>query len=565
MNFKSVAILPIVLLSTLVGIAQVANTEAVSFEPLEEGIQRSYFAGRNHLIKGDLEKAYNSFQVCAEAEPEVAAFQYEVGKIELELGKIESAHSYLRSACDLDPDNDWYHYYKGLCNLELENLDEAWADLALWMAARPSDLESLFHSAEFFIDKGEFYHAYMMYSYYEDEIAHNVEVRKIRLILIESADLKPSKHLKFINDAIRDFPEEAEFKHELGRYYAVVGDLKRASGIFQEVIEEYPEYLLAYMSLAKCHMNLETGEDIFPLLKKAFTSEDIDPSDMLNSLLGLKKESEVDALIPLALNSHPEDARLHHFDGIRHAQFNRFEEAAKSYETAIKFNPHAFEIREELLYILLNLGDWEKMVEVGEKAAISFPLEPVFNYYLGLGLSKKGKKKEAVKAYKNGLAVLYDDDVLAGIMTEELAMCYRDLGEYEKSYSAFEECLAYNDSPYVKNNYAYFLATDRAEINRALELSTEANEAILDEPNFLDTHALILHLLNRNEEALELILKAQTLLPADLFPDAVYSEREGDILWELGRHDEARLKWEEAVGAGGGKKRLNEKLNRVVE
>ena len=43
----------------------------------------------------------------------------------------------------------------------------------------------------------------MMYSYYEDEIAHNVEVRKIRLILIESADLKPSKHLKFINDAIR--------------------------------------------------------------------------------------------------------------------------------------------------------------------------------------------------------------------------------------------------------------------------------------------------------------------------------------------------------------------------
>ena len=196
MNFKSVAILPIVLLSTLVGIAQVANTKTVSFEPLEESIQRSYFAGRNHLIKGDLEKAYNSFQVCAEAEPEVAAFQYEVGKIELELGKIESAHRYLKSACDLDPNNDWYHYYKGLCNLELEKLDEAWADLALWMSARPSDLESLNQSAEFFIDKGEFYHAYMMYSYYEDEIAHNVEVRKIRLILIESADLKPSKKTK---------------------------------------------------------------------------------------------------------------------------------------------------------------------------------------------------------------------------------------------------------------------------------------------------------------------------------------------------------------------------------
>ena len=70
----------------------------------------------------------------------------------------------------------------------------------------------------------------------------------------------------------------------------------------------------------------------------------------------------------------------------------------------------------------------------------------------------------------------------------------------------------------MKNNYAYFLAIDRTEIHRALELSTQASETILDEPNFLDTHALILHLLNRNEEALELILKAQTSYPLTYFP-----------------------------------------------
>ena len=40
-----------------------------------------------------------------------------------------------------------------LCN-RIRKLDEAWADLALWMSARPSDLESLNQSAEFFIDKG---------------------------------------------------------------------------------------------------------------------------------------------------------------------------------------------------------------------------------------------------------------------------------------------------------------------------------------------------------------------------------------------------------------------------
>ena len=47
--------------------------------------------------------------------------------------------------------------------------------------------------------------------------------------------------------------------------------------------------------------------------------------------------------------------------------------------------------------------------------------------------------------------------------------------------------------------------------------------------------------------------------------DAVYLEREGDILWDLEKFEEARVKWSEAVEAGGGKKRLNEKLNREVE
>ena len=64
------------------------------------------------------------------------------------------------------------------------------------------------------------------------------------------------------------------------------------------------------------------------------------------------------------------------------------------------------------------------------------------------------------------------------------------------------------------------------------------------------------------EEALELIQQAQTLL-GDNAPDAVFSEREGDILWGLEQYDSARAKWNEAIEDGGGKKRLNEKLSRT--
>ena len=113
------------------------------------------------------------------------------------------------------------------------------------------------------------------------------------------------------------------------------------------------------------------------------------------------------------------------------------------------------------------------------------------------------------------------------------------------------------------NNYAYFLATDREDIQRALDLSTKANNAVL-EANFLDTHALVLFLLNRNEDALEMIRQAQALLPVESGTDAVFSEREGDILWELNDFDGAKAKWNEAIEAGGGKKRLHEKLSRTT-
>jgi tetratricopeptide (TPR) repeat protein len=237
------------------------------------------------------------------------------------------------------------------------------------------------------------------------------------------------------------------------------------------------------------------------------------------------------------------------------------EETFAAYQRAIKYNSSSIEVREEYMYLLLTAHSWEKLVEASNDALIYFPLEPIFSFYLGSAHVKLEDHSSAVKAFKGGLAVVYENPELGGGLASQLAMSYRELGQLEKSYDAFEESLAYLDDAYVMNNYAYFLATDRVDIQRALELSTKANEQQIDEPNFLDTHALILYLLDRNYEALVHIQRAQELLGEEA-PDAVFSEREGDILWELGQFDLAKAKWHEAVEAGGGKKRLNEKLSK---
>ena len=559
MNFKKKHILFSLFLLSHLAIGQ---THLATFEPLPEEVQRAYFLGQNHLVKGDLAEAYSSFQLCVDAEPKVAGFHFELGKIDLTNEHYESALNFLNEAVDLDPNNDWYHYYRGMANLELELYDDAWADLMSWISARPGDLESLDLCAETFIYKGEIWHAYQAYSFYEDEIAKNLDVRIKRLMLVLNSDLKERQVWDFINDAIKDFPDEPLFIYEKASIYAMKGDFDKAMSIYEMLIKSNPDFLESYMSLAKCHLSTNSGEDIYPLLEKSYKSEDIDPSEKLNLLLALDDEAQIDQLLLIALDAHPEDPRLNHFVALRLVQTSKMADGASAYERAIKFNPSSLEVREEFMYLLYVLKDWEGLLTATRDALIYFPLEPVFNYYEGMAHVNLDDHKNAIKSFKGGLAIVYDDAKLAGSLASEIAMSYRELGKLEKSYDAFEESIEYLKDPYVLNNYAYFLATDRVKIRRALELSTIANEARPNEPNFLDTHALILFLLNRNEEALELIQQAQALL-GDNAPDAVFSEREGDILWELDQYDSARAKWNEAIEAGGGKKRLNEKLSRT--
>ena len=561
MNFKKGHILFSIFLLSHLALGQ---TDLATFEPLPEEVQRAYFLGQNHLVKGDLAEAYSSFQFCVEAEPEVSGFHYELGKIDLKLDNWESGLNHLNEAITLEPENDWYHYYRGLAHLKLESFDDAWTDLMVWVKARPGDLESLDYCAEHFILNQEFWHAYQAYSYYEDEIAKNLDVRIKRLMLVLNSKLNERQVFDFIKNAIKDFPEEPIFIYEKAGIYAGKGELDKAIPIYEGLIKSNPDFLESYLSLAKCHLTINSGEDIYSLLEKAYKSETIDPAEKLSLLPAIDKDEQINTLILIALDAHPLDPRLNHFVAHRSIQFGTMDETLEAYQRAIKYNLSSVEVREEYLYLLYKWNMWEELVESSNDALTYFPLEPIFSYYHGSAHVNLDDHKSAVKAFKSGLAVVYESPELGGSLASQLAMSYRELGEFDKSYDAFEESLLFYQDAFVMNNYAYFLATDRVDLPRALELSTLANEAHPDEPNFIDTQALILYLYDRNEEALVLIQRAQEILGPDS-ADAVFLEREGDILWELEEYDSAKAKWNAAVEAGGGKKRLNEKLSKTTK
>ena len=109
------------------------------------------------------------------------------------------------------------------------------------------------------------------------------------------------------------------------------------------------------------------------------------------------------------------------------------------------------------------------------------------------------------------------------------------------------------------NNYAYFLALDNKELNRALEMSQATISMTPDDPTCIDTYAWVLFKLGRYEEAKAY---AEKLLQVNSDMSAVEYHHCGDIFAKCGDIGRAVECWTKAVELGDLSKVLRKKVKK---
>lgn len=118
----------------------------------------------------------------------------------------------------------------------------------------------------------------------------------------------------------------------------------------------------------------------------------------------------------------------------------------------------------------------------------------------------------------------------------------------QECYKAYDRALElFPRNSMVLNNYAYFLAEENIELERALAMSSEAIHLESGNATFLDTHAWVLHRLGRNEEAQKYMRQALSL---DDTQSAELPLHYGDILYALGKEFLAQTYWQKAEEMG---------------
>ena len=125
---------------------------------------------------------------------------------------------------------------------------------------------------------------------------------------------------------------------------------------------------------------------------------------------------------------------------------------------------------------------------------------------------------------------------------------------------AYDSALLYNPTDIsVLNNYAYYLALEGKELEKALEMSAKTIEEEPDNAIYVDTYAWLLFRLERYEEAKAY---AEKLIKLNAEMSAVEYHHCGDIFAKCGDIERAVEYWEQAQKAGDESKILKKKIKR---
>src|SRR6056297_638326 len=239
----------------------------------------------------------------------------------------------------------------------------------------------------------------------------------------------------------------------------------------------------------------------------------------------------------LASGRHTDDAAFY-LGGLAE-QAGDLEEAARLY-AGVTDGEHLVTAQVRLALLMFRMGRPELAVRHLQVFAQTHPQAAT---ELGMAraelLQRLGEPEEALAVY-DGLLRRYPDNAMLLYARGMLRIQGEDV---EKALADFERMVELRpDDPTALNAFGFTLADLTGRHVEAYALISRALEMAPDSPAILDSMGWVLFRLGRAEEGLPYIQRSWTLQR-----DPEIAAHLGELLWSLGRVDEARDVWLEAI------------------
>jgi tetratricopeptide (TPR) repeat protein len=233
-----------------------------------------------------------------------------------------------------------------------------------------------------------------------------------------------------------------------------------------------------------------------------------------------------------------------------------------SVQAAEEFFGHALSVADSIpeppLQIGLNYYDnnkYERGIGVFGKYEEIFPKDWRFPFFLAHGYVMIDSTDSALPPIRRAAAIDSSTVEIWSLM----GTIYDELDMHDSSAIAYEKALTIDeDNALVKNNYAYSLADRGVELQKALELSSDAIKSDSTNAAYLDTYGWVQYQMGNYEKALEYTRKAISKSDAS----AEVFEHLGDIYIKMNTPGKALKAWRKSLEMEPGRKSAAEKIEK---
>jgi tetratricopeptide (TPR) repeat protein len=516
-------------------------------------------------VSGDLYSADSLYKKCLELNPKSGVVNFELSGIYLNLNQPKKALEYANIAAAISPDNEWYLANLALMYKENENHKKSAAVFSKLIEIKPEKTPYLFSFTEELLNDSKYKKALKALDKIEEKIgiSDDLSIQKHQIYI----------YLKDKKNATRELEKLVAFNPEnirglglLAEYYQNINKTSESKSILDKMMLIDSSNGLVRLSLFqyfyKNRESLKAYNELINVMNSLEVENNLKKQMLLQISYDDKSPYNIDQICELAesfLKSDFKNSEVLLLLGNLKMHQRKEDTACFYIRESLKINPLPFEAWTQLISSTLSRKKLGVTVRDSKNALESHPNQPFLYLALGIALNQEKNFDSAVEFLKKGKKLVFNDSFLESDFTQQIGDAYYGLKKFKIAFDYYEMSLALNpENINLLNNYSYYLALEKVNLERAKELILKVIEKFPNNSTYTDTYGWVMFQRGEYEEAEKILFKA---VISSSEKSGEILEHYGDVLFKLGMKKKAVTFWEKAEVNGEYSKELIQKIN----
>ena len=528
-----------------------------------------YIQGINDFENQDYQLALDNLTAAHLKLSDHAGVNYALSDVYLATEDYTNAAYYGQIAAELEPENKWYHLHLAQVYTESGRNEQAISSLNKILQHHPNDIEILYRLSENYTEIGKLERSNEMLDKILDlrGSAFEIHLSKFQnynaLNQNENA-LAELQKLRELN------PGNLSTLHTISQFYLELGREDEAMEVLMEARERNPNDTNTLILLAEIYISNNNWEELGDTFVMMVQNPMINPPQKMELVRFLMVkyqnepekeilEEQTQKVIEALSEEEPDYAPAQLVAADYYLQNNEMEKALTSLERATEINPNQAEAWAQRVQVLFSLGRYEGVIDLSEQANEHAPDIAFVQFFTGASYMFEGQHEQAETWLENATMAPSRRNFRSAIYGT-LGDVKQELEKWQETVDAYERALRLDpENITAMNNYAYYLSVREENLEKALEMATEAVESNPENSSFLDTLGWVYFKMENYEQAHNYIQQSIDTGEAS----AEVFEHMGDVFEAQGEIEEARDWWEKALDEEPERTHLNEKLEQI--